>query len=71
MTLKQAGEMYNIQKKKIDDVTKNLKILNQIIEKSGSPFSTCIIRTDILSSVAVQLDDHLKHLKYVMEKEIS
>ena len=73
MNLKEAGQMYVAQQKKIDDVTENLRILHQVLEGSRSkegPFTTCIIRTDILSRVTAQLEDHLKHLTYVMEKEL-
>lgn len=75
MTLKEAGQMYVAQQKKIDEVTENLRILHSVIEGSKSPvgmgsLTTCIIRTDILSQVTAQLEEHLKHLKYVMEKEL-
>lgn len=74
MTLEEAGKLYVAQQKKIDEVTENLRILHSVLEGSKSkeaPFTTCIIRTDILTRVAAQLEDHLKHLKYVMNKEMS
>lgn len=73
MTLKEAGQMYVAQQKKIDEVTENLHILHSVLEGAKGPvgpFTTCIIRTDILGRVTAQLEDHLKHLKYVMEKEL-
>lgn len=74
MTLQEAGKMYVAQQKKIDEVTENLHILHSVLEGSKQgpvgPFTTCIIRTDILARVTAQLEDHLKHLKFVMEKEL-
>ena len=74
MTLKEAGEMYVAQKNKIDKVSEDLGIVHQLLRAAENgtvgSFTTCIIRTDILKRVAAHLEDHLKHLNYVMEKEM-
>ena len=74
MTLKEAGEMYVAQKNKIDKVTDDLRIVQQLLKSADDgpvgSFTTCIIRTDILRRIASHLEDHLKHLKYVMDKEM-
>ena len=74
MTLQEAGEMYVAQKNKIEKVTEDLRIVHQLLRAADEgpvgSFTTCIIRTDILKRVASHLEDHLKHLNYVMEKEV-
>jgi len=74
MTLQEAGKMYIAQQKKIDEVTEDLKIVHQLLKGADEgpvgSFTTCIIRTDILKRIAAHLGDHLKHLNYVMEKEM-
>ena len=74
MTLKEAGDMYVAQKNKIDKVTDDLRIVQQLLKSADDgpvgSFTTCIIRTDILRRIASHLEDHLKHLKYVMDKEM-
>lgn len=73
MTLEEAGKMYISQKKKIDDVSETVRILHLTIEEAknkDAPFTTCIVRTDFLTRAVAQLEDHLNHLKYVMEKEM-
>lgn len=75
MTLKEAGELYVAQKNRIDKVTEDLGIVHQLLKGADEgpvgSFTTCIIRTDILKRIASHLEDHLKHLKYVMDKEMS
>ena len=74
MTLKEAGEMYVAQKDKIDKVTEDLGIVRKLLKAADTgpvgSFTTCIVRTDILKRVASHLEDHLKHLNYIMEKEM-
>ena len=74
MTLKEAGEMYIAQKNKIDKVTEDLEIVQKLLKSADDgpvgSFTTCIVRTDILRRIASHLEDHLKHLKFVMNKEM-
>ena len=73
MTLKEAGEIYTTQSQKIDEVKRNLKILDEILDEKEGPLgypSVVEIRRDILVNVQEQLIDLYKHLEYVMEKEI-
>lgn len=74
MTLKEAGELYLAQKEKLDKVSEDLGILYRLISSAEEgpmgEFTTCIVRTDILRRVAAHLEDHHKHLKYIMDKEM-
>ena len=74
MTLKEAGEIYMTQSLKIDEVKRNLKILDDILNEKDGPLgysSVVKIRRDILISVQEQLIDLYQHLEFVMKKEIS
>lgn len=74
MTLKEAGVIYNTQVKKLEDVKETLRIFHTLLESANGPndvpFTTCIIRRDILQKATVQLEEHAKHLDQVLNKEI-
>ena len=76
MTLNEAGKLYGIQTKKLEETTDLLDILYRVIKSSEDPgpaigsFTTCIVRTDILKRIVVVLEEHSKHLKNVLDKEI-
>ena len=74
MTLKEAGAIYNTQIKKLNDVNETLKIFHTMLESTNgpndAPFTTCIVRRDILQKATTQLEEHANHLNYVLNKEI-
>lgn len=37
---------------------------------NDAPFTTCIVRRDILQKATTQLEEHANHLNYVLNKEI-
>ena len=68
MTLKEAGVIYNTQVKRLEDVKETLDSTNG---PNDAPFTTCIVRRDILQKATAQLEEHAKHLDHVLNKEIS
>lgn len=74
MTLKEAGVIYNTQMKKLEEVTETLRIFHTLLESTNGPndmpFTTCIIRRDILQKATAQLEEHANHLDQVLNKEI-
>jgi len=68
MTLKEAGELCVSQQKKIDRVKDELRYLNDAI--AYHECGVCRLRVEIMTGIQEALAEHLKHLEYVMEKEI-
>ena len=75
MTLKEAGVIYNTQVKRLEDVKETLIIFHKMLDSTNgpndAPFTTCIVRRDILQKATAQLEEHAKHLDHVLNKEIS
>lgn len=72
MTLKEAGELYNRQVKKIGELEDTLRILNDVCGGTDetNSFTTCIINREVLRRAVVHLAEHYDHLKYVLDKEL-
>ena len=73
MTLKEAGELYESQRKKISDVNQHIVLLTDVLRDDG-PLGRpvrCEVRYDILMAIAEELRDYLEHLEHVMDKEIT
>lgn len=68
MTLREAGELYESQQKKIDRLKDELRYLNDSI--TYNECGVCRLRVEIMTGLQEALIDHLKHLEYVMDKEV-
>lgn len=71
MTLKEAGDIYNAQVKKLEEVKETIRIFHELLESDRKPFTTYIVRSDILQKAVSQLEEHEKHITNVLNKEMT
>lgn len=71
MTLKEAGDIYNAQVKKLEEVKETIRIFHELLESDRKPFTTYIVRSDILQKAVSQLEEHEKHIMHVLNEEMT
>ena len=73
MTLKEAGEIYNMQTNKIGRVQNHIVMIGRILDADkDAPIRESVlrIRREILAEIGGDLIDYLKHLEAVLDEEV-